>query len=103
VLVLLVCGASGCGGSESNPSAESLVEKAEELKAEALLVRAELIEAELHELPKASTSTFGAAKRGAVRDAVKVERACHLGNGLEECGKLREIEQIVHQIREAHL
>jgi hypothetical protein len=101
LLVALAFTAGGCGGSDSKTSAEALLEKSEELKSESLLVRAEIIQARLAESSSGAASEFRVAKKSAIQGAVRVEHACHFGNGLEECGKLRDIEKIVQEIREA--
>ena|SRR5882762_3924994 len=107
ILAVVAVVLGGCGGSGSVEPEEEIaaaVQREEDLRGELLLAEAEVARARVREAPvefRGNLAKTARAKRGSLREARHVESECHEGNGLEACGTLDAIEEIVEELDQA--
>lgn len=97
----------GCGGSGSAAPEEEIaaaVQHEDDLRGELLLAEVEVARARVREAPaefRGNLAKTARASREGLREARQVEASCYEGNGLEACGTLDAIEEIVEELDQA--
>src|SRR4051812_33258609 len=100
--LLLLCGIgalglSGCGSPGGSGSAEDLRAHRDEIRAELLLKRAELVRAELDEA-ESTTPPLSSTYRRAVKQIKALTKECKVGDGLEPCPELENLEGVEQDV-----
>jgi hypothetical protein len=106
-VVALLLAIGGCGGGhEQEEEIAHAYQREEKAKGDLLLAEVEYDQAQFREAPEeisGNRSKIANARREDVRDAHRLRRDCHEGDGLESCVSMEAIEAVVDELdQEAH-